>query len=71
MWINQARQALDCLPVNAGESSSEGRPRRDTDDSATAVAPEDRPVTLTASPSTVRHSMGSGVVPLTFQAPGQ
>jgi hypothetical protein len=69
MWINQARQALDRVPTAGDEPAPEARSRQDADDSATTDAPEEQPITLTASPPTVSHATGSGVVPLTFQAP--
>jgi hypothetical protein len=71
MWINQARQALDRVPTAGGEPAPEAQSRPYVDDSATADAPDERPITLTASASTVSHATGSGVVPLTFHAPGQ
>jgi hypothetical protein len=71
VWINQARQALDRVPTAGGGHAVEAQPRQEADDSATIDAPEDQPITLIASPSTVSHATGSGVVPLTFQAPGQ
>ncbi|MEV6602749.1 hypothetical protein [Kutzneria sp. NPDC051319] len=69
MWINQARQELDRVPAAGGEPALETRPGQDADDSATADALDERPLTLTVSPSTVSHSTSSGVAPLTFQAP--
>lgn len=71
MWINQARQVLDRLPATADDPSSEVRPGQDADGAATTDASEEQPITLAVSPSIVSHATGSGVVPLTFQAPGQ